>query len=108
MNLIKEGTRRGLIGLLMGLFASYTMFVFTSLSTEFITISSHLLVKQYMIYAISGFYFTFITIIFSMETLSVKKRILLHGLSTLPFLPIAYMINFMPHTTFGITSFTSI
>jgi len=106
MSYIKEGTRRGLIGILMGLFLSYTMFLLASLQHDVISIESSAFIKQYAMYGISGFYFAFISIIFSIEDWSVLKQFITHVICTLPFLPIAYTIKMMPNTTFGIVSFT--
>ncbi|MBI9014172.1 MAG: DUF3021 domain-containing protein [Clostridiales bacterium] len=105
MSYIKEGTRRGLIGILMGLFLSYTMFLLASLQHDVISIESSVFIKQYMMYAISGFYFAFISIIFSIEEWSVLKQFITHVLSTLPFLPIAHMIGMMPQNTMARVSF---
>jgi len=108
MSYIKEGTRRGLIGILMGLFLSYTMFLLASLQHDVISIESSVFIKQYAMYGISGFYFAFISIIFSIEDWSVLKQFITHVIFTLPFLPIAHVIGMMPNTTFGRASFTGL
>lgn len=105
MNYIKEGSRRGLIGILMGLFLSYTMFLLASLQHDVISIESSIFIKQYVMYGLSGFYFAFISIIFSIEDWSVLKQFITHVTFTLPFLPIAHMIGMMPHTTLARVSF---
>jgi len=105
MNYIKEGTRRGLIGILMGLFLSYTMFILASLGHNTISIEVSEFVKQYLMYAVSGFYFAFISIYFSIEEWSILRQIITHVISTLPFLPIAYVLGMMPHTPFGMITF---
>ncbi len=101
MSYLKEGIRRGLIGILMGLFLSYTMFLFASLQHEIISIESSVFIKQYVMYSISGFFFAFISIIFSIEEWSVLKQFITHIILTLPFLPIAHAIGMMPDTAFG-------
>jgi len=101
MSYLKEGIRRGLIGILMGLFLSYTMFLFASLQHEIISIESSVFIKQYVMYSISGFFFAFISIIFSIEEWSVLKQFITHIILTLPFLPIAHAIGMMLDTAFG-------
>lgn len=106
MKLFKEAVRRGLIGILMGLFLSHTLFFIAALGKDMISVQASTYISQYLTYGIFGFYFSAVSIIFNMKT-SISKRFLAHIVFTLPFLPIAYFIGFMPNNTFGIISFTS-
>ena len=101
MSYIKEVTKRGLIGILMGLFLSYTMFLFASLQHDIISIESSVFIQQYVMYALSGFYFAAISVLFSVEEWSVLKQFIVHVIMTLPFLPIAHLIGMMPRNTVG-------
>lgn len=101
MSYIKEGTRRGLIGILMGLFLSYTMFLFASLQHDIISIESSVFIQQYVMYASSGFYFAAISVLFSVEEWSILKQFIVHVIMTLPFLPIAHLIGMMPESAVG-------
>lgn len=108
MGYVKEGLRRGLIGFLMGIFLSYTMLLVSSLGHDIVTLDVKMLIQQYTMYGICGFYFAMISIYFSIEEWSFLRVILTHVVSTLPFLPLAYIIGMMPHSSFGIVSFVSI
>ncbi len=108
MSYIKEGTKRGLLGILSALFLSYTVLVLSTLNADIITFDTGVLSQQYLMYGLSGFYFAFISIIFSIEEWSILKQLTTHIVSTLPFLPIAYVSGMMPDSAFGITSFVGI
>ncbi len=105
MNYLSEGTRRGVIGVLSALFLSYTTLLLATLNQDKVTLDVAIFSKQYLMYGLSGFYFAFLSIIFSIKDWQVSKKFMVHILFTLPFLPIAYVTEFMPHTAFGITSF---
>lgn len=108
MKNIKEAIRRGLLGLLTGLFLSYTTLTISTLGQGLISLDSQNLLHHYLMYGLSGFYFAAISIYFSIETWSFLRVIITHAASTLPFLPIAYYIGMMPHSTFGLVSFIAI
>lgn len=101
MSNFKKMIQRGLIGSLMGLFLNMTLLMFAALRTEVLTIQSSELIQYYMIYAVSGFYFSAISIVFNIEEWSLLKQCITHVCLTLPFLPIAHMIGFMPDHTIG-------
>ncbi len=101
MNYYKEATRRGLIGLLMALFASYTTLMIVSIGQASLTLDTSVFLQQYFIYAISGFYFAGISILFSIDEWSLLRQFITHVICTLPFLPIAHFIGFMPSHTWG-------
>ncbi len=108
MTYIIEATKRGLIGILSALVLSYTLLLVTSMPHDMISIQSNLLAKHYLLYAVSGFYFAFISIIFSIDEWSILKQFTSHIAASIPFLPIAYWTGMMPQNIVGILSFTSI
>ena len=108
MTYIKEAFKRGLIGILCGTFLSNTILMMVSLGKTNITLDASIFVQQYFIYAISGFYFSAISVIFNIEEWSVLKQVVSHVCLTIPFLPLAYYIKLMPNNTLGIVVFVSI
>lgn len=105
MKLLKEALKRGLIGILSGLFLHSTILLLSSLGKETLTLSASGLQEYYMIYALGGFYFAGISVLFEVEEWSLLRQFITHVIATLPFLPIAYAIGLMPHTGLGITAF---
>lgn len=105
MNYFKESFRRGLIGILMGLFLSHTLFLIAALGQDTMTVQSSMYISHYFIYGISGFYFAAISILFNIEEWSLLRQFITHICLTLPFLPIAHYIGIMPNNTLGRLSF---
>jgi len=108
MNYKKEVLKRGLLGSLSALFLSYTVLVIASLGHETISLNVDELILQYAVYGISGFYLSAVSIIFNIEEWSLLKQFITHVICTLPFLPVAYFVGFMPQHLLGQLAFLAI
>lgn len=101
MDYIKEALKRGLMGIFTGLVLSHTLFLLAALKQDTLSVSSSMYIQHYLTYGILGFYFSSISILFSIEKWSLLRQFVTHIGCTLPFLPIAYMIDLMPGSLLG-------
>jgi len=105
---IKEGLKRGLIGILCGLSLMVTLILLNLEGTGTLSLDGGLFIEQYVIYGLSGFYFSALSVVFNIEEWSVLRQVVIHVLATLPFLPLAYWLGLMPRTGFGMGIFVGI
>lgn len=103
MNYFKEAIKRGLLGLISALCLHHTLFFIISCQQSSFTIESSFFIGHYLIYGLSGFYFSAISVLFNMN-MTIKRKFGIHILLTAPFLPVAYITGFMPsHITGQLT-----
>lgn len=96
MTYLKEGLRRGFIGMLLGVFLSHTMIVIATAGASTASLDVGQMQLYYFGYGIGAFWFSGISVFFSIEEWSFLRQIGTHILTTLPFLPISALTGFMP------------
>ncbi|MDQ0151286.1 DUF3021 domain-containing protein [Eubacterium multiforme] len=96
MKYIKMFILRGLVGCTIGVFINQLITVLIACATGNVYDSPNMVIFQFVISVISGFYFVGITTIFSVEQWSLLKKTIIHAICMLMYFPIAMYAGWAP------------
>jgi len=87
---------RGILGMLLGLAIGYTVVMMMTLVNESYTFTGSSLLLNYTAGALIGFYMGAVSVVFHIEEWSLLKQTVIHFISNLPYLFIAFLIGWAP------------
>lgn len=103
MNYLKEVLKRGMLGILIGAFINQVIFSIIAVNTGINgDITAKIVVDQFLISAILGFFMAAESVIFSIETWSTLKQTIVHFIvMSIVFFPISIVGKWMPENVVG-------
>ncbi|GAA0182322.1 DUF3021 domain-containing protein [Clostridium sediminicola] len=105
MDYIKQFIKRGLFGITIGVTINQVFCVIFSLAGLITEVPSEIVISQFIIAALTGFYLAGVSVIFDVEEWSLLRQTITHFIAMLPYLPVAVYAGWMPRNTIGIISF---
>lgn len=105
MNYVKKFILRGLMGVPMGVFINQIVYFILALNNDIVSLSSHIVITQFIISVLCGFYLVGVSVIFDVEEWSLLRQTITHSIVMLPYFPIAYYAGWIPKTPFGVLLF---
>lgn len=101
MDYIKKFILRGLFGITLGVFINQLVYVAIAMKGNMVQISSDIVILQFIIASLTGFYCGGITIIFEVEEWSLLRQTITHSVAMLPYFPISIYAGWMPESLIG-------
>lgn len=101
MKYVKKFILRGLLGITIGVFLNQMGYLFMALQGGTIEISSDIIISQFIISSLTGFYCAGSSAIFEVEEWSVLRQTITHFIALLPYFPVAIYAGWIPSTSFG-------
>lgn len=100
--------KRGIFGIMIALTIHSTLLLIQIIPYDTVEISSQSYIISYLLHGAFGFSFCFFTILFTLDRLNLLQQYLLHMLSTIPFLILAYHFQLMENSIEGAVSWLGI
>jgi hypothetical protein len=101
MSYLKKFLIRGLLGIIIGVFINQLVFFIMAMKGNILYIQSNLIISQFIISSIIGFYCAGVTVIFGIEEWSLLRQTVTHSIAMLPYFPISIYVGWMPITLIG-------
>lgn len=101
MNYIKKFILRGLFGITLGVFINQFVYLILALQGDVVSISSDIIITQFVISSVVGFYSAGISVVFNVEEWSILRQTVTHFIAMLVYFPIAIYAGWMPTTLLG-------
>ncbi|TDT63801.1 DUF3021 domain-containing protein [Fonticella tunisiensis] len=101
MEYIKKFVLRGLFGITFGVFINQLVYLIMALQGSIVQISSDIIISQFFLASLTGFYCTGISVIFEIEEWSLLRQTITHSIAMLPFFPISIYAGWIPGNLIG-------
>ena len=101
MNYIKTFFKRGLFGILLGVFINQFVYLIMAMKYNIVQVESSVIISQFIISSLTGFYCAGISIIFDVEEWSLLRQTITHSIAMLPYFPISIYAGWMPTNSIG-------
>lgn len=101
MSYLKKFLIRGLLGIIIGVFINQLVFFIMAIKGNALQIESNIVISQFIISSIIGFYCAGVSVIFDIEEWSLLRQTATHSIAMLPYFPISIYAGWMPVTLIG-------
>lgn len=89
MKYVEISLRRGLMGIPLGVFISQIILIILIMLGKIDSVTTSIIIEQFIVSSIVGFYFASISIIYEVDEWSLLKQTIIHAIANIPFFPIA-------------------
>jgi len=101
MNYVKTFLKRGLLGILLGVFINQVVYLIMAMQGNIVQVESSMIISEFIISSLTGLYCAGISVIFDVEEWSLLRQTITHSIAMLPYFPIAIYAGWMPMSLVG-------
>ncbi|MEG0775815.1 DUF3021 domain-containing protein [Clostridium sp.] len=101
MRYMKQFILRGLFGITIGVFINQLIMLIMAMNGNIVSIPSNIVITQFIISSLTGFYCAGVSVIFEIEEWSLLRQTITHSIAMLPYFPVAVYAGWMPGTLIG-------
>lgn len=101
MNYFKKFFIRGLLGIVIGVFINQLVLFLLAMKGNVLEIESNIVISQFIISSIIGFYCAGISIIFDIEEWSLLRQTTTHSVAMFPYFLVSIYAGWMPINLIG-------
>ncbi len=101
MNYVKTFLKRGLLGILLGVFINQFVYLIMAMQGNIVQVESSMIILEFIISSLTGLYCAGISVIFDVEEWSLLRQTITHSIAMLPYFPIAIYAGWMPISLAG-------